>query len=213
LHAHTKSIIHPRELAEQACNIEIERLLEPIGKQDQYIAAFGGITCFTFRRDGTVDAIPLALDEATRYNLADNLLLFFTGYSRSASEILKDQDTRTKRNDPAIIESMHDVKNIALRSKTALEKGDLLAFGRLMHEHWENKRKRSGGISNPQIDGWYDLAMRNGAVGGKLIGAGGGGFLMFLAEDKVKLRHAMREAGLSEVRFQFDFEGTKVITQ
>lgn len=213
LHAYNRSIIHPRELAEQACHIEIERLGEPIGKQDQYIAAFGGITCFTFNCDGTVVAAPLAIDEETRYNLADNLLLFFTSFSRSASQILKDQDTRTKRNDQSIIDSMHDVKDIALRSKAALEKGDLQSFGMLMHEHWEKKRKRSGGMSNPQIDAWYDLAMSSGAIGGKLIGAGGGGFLMFLADDKTKLRHAMREAGLTEVRFGFDFEGTKVIVQ
>jgi len=213
LHAHNHSIVHPRELAEQACHIEIERLGDPIGKQDQYIAAFGGITCFTFSRDGTVLAAPLAIDEETRYNLADNLLLFFTGFSRPASQILKDQDARMKRNDQLIIDSMHDVKDIALRSKAALEEGDLHSFGLLMHEHWEKKRKRSVGMTNPKIDAWYDLAMRNGAIGGKLIGAGGGGFLMFLAGNKIKLRHAMRDAGLTEVRFNFDFEGTKVIVQ
>jgi len=213
LHAHRRGIIHPRELAEQACHIEIERLGEPIGKQDQYIAAFGGITCFTFRRDGTVDAAPLAIDEETRYNLEDNLLLFFTGYSRSASDILKDQDTRTRRHDGAMIDNLHYVKELGRRSRSALEAGDLAAFGGLMHEHWENKRKRSGGMSNPKIDEWYDLATANGAVGGKLIGAGGGGFLMFMADDKTKLRHAMREAGLVEIRFRFDFEGTKVLAQ
>lgn len=213
LHAHGKSIIHPRELAEQACHIEIDLLGEPIGKQDQYIAAFGGITCFTFRRDGTIEAEPLAIDNDTRYALEDNLLLFFTGFSRSASQILRDQDSRTKSNDSAMIDNLHFVKDLGLRSKTALERGDLIGFGRLMHEHWENKRKRSGGMSNPRIDAWYDLAMASGAVGGKLIGAGGGGFLMFYAEDKVRLRHAMREAGLTEVRFHFDFEGTKVVAQ
>jgi D-glycero-alpha-D-manno-heptose-7-phosphate kinase len=213
LHAHAKSIIHPRELAEQACHIEIDLLDEPIGKQDQYIAAFGGITCFTFCREGTVKAEPLAIDEETRYALEDNLLLFFTGFSRSASQILKDQDTRTKSNDSAMIDNLHYVKDLGLRSKAALEHGDLFGFGRLMHEHWENKRKRSGGMSNPRIDAWYNLAMASGAVGGKLIGAGGGGFLMFYVEDKARLRHAMREAGLTEVRFHFDFEGTKVIAQ
>jgi D-glycero-alpha-D-manno-heptose-7-phosphate kinase len=213
LHVHNRSIINPRELAEQACYIEIERLGEPIGKQDQYIAAFGGITCFTFNRNGTVVVAPLAIDEETRHNLADSLMLFFTGFFRSASQILNDQDTRTKQKDRLIIDSMHEVKDIALRSKAALEKGDLQSFGLLMHEHWEKKRKRFGGMSNPQIDTWYDLAMRNGAIGGKLIGAGGGGFLMFLADNKINLRHAMRDAGVSEVRFGFDFEGTKVIVQ
>jgi D-glycero-alpha-D-manno-heptose-7-phosphate kinase len=213
LHAHAKNIIHPRELAEHACAIEIDRLREPIGKQDQYIAAFGGLTCFTFRRDGMVDAVPLAMDEEARHALEDNLLLFFTGYSRSASQILKEQDQRTKSHDATMVSNLHYVKELGLRSRAALESGDLGAFGRLMHEHWEHKRKRSGGMSNPKIDGWYDLGMRNGAVGGKLIGAGGGGFLMFYAEDKISLRHAMRQAGLTEVRFHFDFEGTKVIAQ
>ncbi len=213
LHAHAKSIVHPRDLAEQACHIEIDLLGEPIGKQDQYIAAFGGLTCFTFHRDGTVEAAPLAIDEEVRHNLEDNLLMFFTGFSRSASQILKDQDTRTRKSDSAMIDNLHYVKDLGLRSKTALEKGDLIGFGKLMHEHWENKRKRSGGMSNPQIDAWYGAAMDNGAVGGKLIGAGGGGFLMFYAEEKQRLRHAMRDAGLTEVRFHFDFEGTKITAQ
>ena len=213
LHAQARSIIHPRELAEQACHIEMDLLHEPIGKQDQYIAAFGGITCFTFRHDGTVEAAPLAIDDEVRYALQDNLLLFFTGFSRAASDILKDQDQRTKGNDSAMIDNLHYVKDLGLRSKRALEAGDLPGFGRLMHEHWEHKRKRSGGMSNPQIDEWYDTAVRNGAIGGKLIGAGGGGFLMFYAEDKVRLRHVMREARLAEVRFHFDFEGTKIVAQ
>jgi D-glycero-alpha-D-manno-heptose-7-phosphate kinase len=211
LHAQARTIVHPRELAEQACHIEIDRLGEPIGKQDQYIAALGGVTCLTFRTDGSVDAEPLAIDDDARHALQDNLLLFFTGFSRSASSILKDQDQRTKKHDSAMVDSLHYTKDLGLRSRVALESGDLAGFGRLMHEHWERKRKRSGGISNAQIDRWYDLALDNGAIGGKLIGAGGGGFLMFYAEDKIRLRHAMRSAGLSEVRFRFDFEGTKVV--
>ena len=213
LHAQSRNIIHPRELAEQACHVEIDLLKEPIGKQDQYIAAFGGITCFTFRRDGTVEAQPLALHEDTRNALADNLLIFFTGFARSASSLLRDQDTRTRQNDAGMIDNLHYVKDIGLRSKMALERGDLVGFGKLMHEHWQHKRKRSSGMSNSEIDRWYNLGMDAGAIGGKLIGAGGGGFLMFYAEDKVRLRHAMREAGLTEVRFHMDFEGTKVLVQ
>jgi len=213
LHAQARNIIHPRELAEQACHVEIDLLKEPIGKQDQYIAAFGGITCFTFHRDGTVEAEPLALAEDTRNALADNLLIFFTGYARSASEILRDQDTRSKKNDSSMIDNLHYVKDIGLRSKAALERGDLTVFGKLMHEHWEHKRKRSSDMSNSKIDDWYNLGMNAGAIGGKLIGAGGGGFLMFYAEEKVRLRHMMREAGLTEVRFHMDFEGTKVLVQ
>jgi D-glycero-alpha-D-manno-heptose-7-phosphate kinase len=213
LHAYSHSIVHPPELAEQACRIEIDRLGEPIGKQDQYIAAFGGITCMTFDNDGIVDAVPLAIDDDTRHNLEDNLLLFFTGFSRTASDLLKDQDQRTKHNDSAMLDSLHYVKELGLRSKAALESKDLVGFGRLMHEHWEAKRRRSGGMSNGYIDKWYSVARGNGAVGGKLIGAGGGGFLMFYAEDKTRLRDALRAEGLTEVRFRFDFEGTKIVAQ
>lgn len=213
LHAHRKQLIHPRELAEQACEIEINRLHEPIGKQDQYIAAFGGVTCFRFNRDDSVEAWPLKVDTETLYNLEDNLLLFFTGYSRSASSILKEQDDKTKKSDSDMIQNLNYVKDLGLRSLAALESGQLIEFGKLMHEHWEHKKRRSGGMSNPKIDEWYDLALKNGAAGGKLIGAGGGGFLMFYAEDKTRLRHAMAGAGMTEVRFRFDFEGTKTIVQ
>jgi D-glycero-alpha-D-manno-heptose-7-phosphate kinase len=213
LHAHVRSIVTPRELAEQACRIEIDRLGEPIGKQDQYIAAFGGITCFTFHPKGGVDVRPLALDDETRYSLEDNLLLFFTGFARSASTILQEQDRRTKENDARVIDSLHHVKELGLRSKAVLEAGDLAGFGKLMDEQWETKRTRSQSASSPQIDTWYRLGRNNGALGGKLIGAGGGGFLMFYAEDKARLRHAMREAGLAEVRFRFDFEGTKIVAE
>jgi D-glycero-alpha-D-manno-heptose-7-phosphate kinase len=213
LHAHARSIVSPRQLAEQACHVEIDRLGEPIGKQDQYIAAYGGLTSFTFGRDGNVEVLPLALDDETRYSLEDNLLLFFTGFARSASAVLEDQDQRTRRNDAPMIESLHNTKDLGLRSKAALESGNLEGFGKLMDEQWESKRRRSAGASNPQIDQWYRLARDNGAIGGKLIGAGGGGFLMFYAEDKARLRHAMREAGLPEVRFRFDFEGTRIVAQ
>ena len=211
LHSHQKVLIHPRELAEQACDIEINRLNEPVGKQDQYIAAFGGLTCFRFNRDDSVEAWPLKIDVETLYNLEDNLLLFFTGYSRSASSILKEQDDKTRQHNSDMVQNLDYVKDLGLRSLKALEAGHLIDFGRLMDEHWQHKKRRSGGMSNPQIDQWYDHAMANGAAGGKLIGAGGGGFLMFYAQDKTRLRHAMTAAGLKEVRFRFDFEGTKTI--
>ena len=211
LHAYQKNLVHPAELAAQACDIELNRLKEPIGKQDQYIAAYGGVTCFKFLSDGKVEAWPLKISDETRDNLEDNLLLFFTGYSRSASAILKEQDQKSKQSDAAMIENLHFVKDLGLQSQKALEKGDLAEFARLMDVHWQRKKQRSGGMSNPKINEWYDLAMANGALGGKLIGAGGGGFLMFYAEDKARLRHAMRQAGLKEVRFRFDFEGTKLL--
>jgi D-glycero-alpha-D-manno-heptose-7-phosphate kinase len=211
LHAHNRNLVHPAELAAQACNVELNRLKEPIGKQDQYIAAYGGITCFKFLPDGKVEAWPLKLSDETRDNLEDNLLLFFTGYSRSASSILKEQDQKSKKDDKSMMENLHFVKDLGLQSQRALESGNLCEFARLMDVHWQRKKERSGGMSNPKINEWYDLAMASGALGGKLIGAGGGGFLMFYAEDKTKLRHAMTGAGLKEVRFRFDFEGTKLV--
>lgn len=211
LYAHRKHLLHPSELAELACHIEIDRLGEPIGKQDQYIAAYGGLTCFTFKKDDSVEAKPLGLSMNTLFDLEDNLLLFFTGFSRSAGSILKDQKIRTQKNDDDMLKNLHFVKELGFRSKEALESGNPELFGELMHEHWEHKKRRSGGMSNPQIDEWYELGMRNGAVGGKLVGAGGGGFLMFYASDRNNLRHAMAKAGLEEVRFRFDYEGTKVI--
>ena len=211
LYAHRRQLIHPQELAELACHIEIDRLGEPIGKQDQFIAAYGGLTCFTFHKDDTVTAVPLNVSMDTLFNLEDNTLLFFTGYSRSASGILKDQNTRTMSSDGEMLQNLHFVKELGYRSKDALESGDVVKFGELMHEHWEHKKRRSGGMSNSNIDEWYTLGMENGAVGGKLVGAGGGGFLLFYAADRNKLRHAMSKAGLEEVRFGFDFEGTKVV--
>jgi len=213
LHTFKKNLVHPEELAEQACHIEIDLLGEPVGKQDQYASAYGGLTCFRFLADGRVDAQPLKLDTDTLYNLEDNLLLFFTGYARAASEILRDQDTRSRGHDAAMLEELHLVKRLGLESRDALEQGDLPRFAELMNVHWEHKRRRSRGMSNPSIDEWYALGVSHGALGGKLIGAGGGGFLMFYAEDKGRLRRAMRQAGLPEVRFRFDFEGTKIIAQ
>jgi D-glycero-alpha-D-manno-heptose-7-phosphate kinase len=210
-HALKKNLVHPAELAEQACCIELEKLGEPVGKQDQYIAAYGGITCFRFMPDGRVEAAPLKISEETLFNLEDNLLLFFTGYARSASAILKEQDDKTRQSDTAMMDNLHFVKELGRQSEKALEAGDLEEFARLMDVHWQRKKERSKEMSNADINAWYDCAMANGALGGKVIGAGGGGFLMFYAGDKVKLRHAMREKGLAEVRFRFDFEGTRTL--
>jgi len=211
LYAHRKRLIHPGELAELACHIEIDQLQEPIGKQDQYIAAFGGITSFTYKKDDTVAAEPLRVSMDTMFDLEDNLLMFFTGYSRSASAVLRDQNTRTQQSDADMLNNLHYVKELGYRSAEALMQGKPVQFGELMHEHWEHKKRRSGGMSNPRIDEWYELGMKNGAAGGKLVGAGGGGFLMFYATDRNRLRHTMAKAGLEEVRFRFDFEGTKTV--
>jgi D-glycero-alpha-D-manno-heptose-7-phosphate kinase len=213
LHAHQRVWLQPSELAEQACLLEMDILGEPIGKQDQYIAAIGGITAFEFHKDGRVESQPVVMSEDTRFELEENLMLFFTGYSRSASAILKDQKVRSEMNDAPMLENLHFTKELGRQSHRALESGDLAEFARLMDVHWQQKKARSAGMSNEHINAWYDEAMANGALGGKLIGAGGGGFLMFFAGDRAKLRIAMRRLGLREVRFRFDYEGTKVIVQ
>jgi D-glycero-alpha-D-manno-heptose-7-phosphate kinase len=211
LYTHRKRSISQSELAELACHIEIDRLGEPIGKQDQYISAVGGVTCLTFHRDNRVSVNPLNISMDTMFALEDNLLLFFTGFSRSAGSILKDQNVRSQQSEPDMLANLHYVKELGYRSRDALLDGKTRLFGELMHEHWEHKKRRSGGMSNPRIDEWYELGLRNGAVGGKLVGAGGGGFLMFMANDRNMLRRSMAEAGLEEVRFKFDYEGTKIV--
>ena len=211
LHAYRKNLVHPHDLASQACHIEIDRLGQPVGKQDQYISAYGGLTCFRFDSDDGVEAWPLQISTETTHNLEDNLILFFTGYSRAASDILIEQDQRSKEDDQEMMENLDFVKEMGQETEKSLAAGDLTKFAELMNVHWEFKKRRSSAISNSQIDDWYEHACRNGAQGGKLVGAGGGGFLMFYTEDKSRLRHAMTEAGLQEVRFRFDFEGTRVV--
>jgi D-glycero-alpha-D-manno-heptose-7-phosphate kinase len=211
LYLHYRKSLHPQELAELACMIEIDKLNEPIGKQDQYIAAYGGISEFIFHQDGSVSSSPLDLSVQTIHDLEDNLVLFFTGISRSASAILKDQVDKSKSHTTSMLENLHFTKDLGLRSKEALLNNDTQKFGELLHEHWEHKKSRSNGMTNEFIDSVYKKALKTGAVGGKIVGAGGGGFLMFYANDKESLRSEMSKIGLEEVRFQFDFEGTKVI--
>ncbi len=211
LHALNGNIVSTRTLAEEACEIEMNRLKQPIGKQDQYIASYGGITCMNFHKDGYVWVDPLNISNETFYNLEDNLILYFTGFSRSAGSILAEQDEKSKKKDNDMMKNLDFVKDLGYQSKKAFEKGDLREFADIMNVHWKYKKQRSGGMSNPQIDEWYELAMKNGALGGKMIGAGGGGFLMFYADDKVKLREAMHQTGMSEVRFRFEKEGAKIL--
>jgi len=211
LYTHRKRHILPDELARLACHIEIDRVGESAGKQDPYSAAFGGLTCFTFHKDDAVTARPLNVRMETLFDLEDNLLLFFTGFSRSASALLNDQKIRSENDDAEMIANLHHVKNMGHESCVALEEGNTRLFGELMHEGWEHKKARSPGMSNPKIDEWYELGLKNGAIGGKLVGAGGGGFLMFMAHNRTQLRRAMQSAGLEEVRFKFDFEGSKIV--
>ena len=213
LYAFKREHVSSHALAEEACAIEIDRLGRPVGKQDQFIAAFGGVTCFEFCADGRVLVQPLGLSQHTLHDLEEHLLLFFTGYSRDADAMLLDQKQRSDQGDRAMIEEMQAIAEIGHRVRALLEAGDTHGFAGLMHEHWERKRRRTQGISSRQVDAWYALGMGNGALGGKLVGAGGGGFLLFYAEDQVRLRRAMSSVGLSEVRFQFDFDGSTVVTR
>tara|TARA_B100002019_G_scaffold276367_1_gene275114 strand:- start:5158 stop:6150 length:993 start_codon:yes stop_codon:yes gene_type:complete len=215
LYSKNKRNLTKQELAELACYIEIDRLGEPIGKQDQYISSVGGLSAFKFHKtkDGknNVTFNSLKVSNETMLNLENNLLLFFTGFSRSASNILMDQNKRSLENDKDMINNLHFVKDLGFKCKEAIESGNIELFGKLMNEHWVHKKKRSNGMSNSKIDEWYKLAIKNGAVGGKIVGAGGGGFLMFLADNVSLLRRTMSKVGLQEVTFRFDFEGTKLL--
>ena len=200
-------------LAEQACHLEIDVLDQPVGKQDQYIAAFGGLTCLEFHRDDSVTVSPLSISTSTMHDLEERLLLFFTGYARSAADILTDQKVRTERKDQEMAASLDHAARLGRQIKIELENGRLDRFGDLMHEHWTEKRRRSDGMSNAEIDEWYTLGLSNGARGGKLVGAGAGGFVLFYADRPDRLRAAMKEAGLTEVRFTFDHDGSTVLAR
>ena len=213
IYAFKREHVTAGNLAEEACHIEIDLLQEPVGKQDQYIASFGGLTCFQFDRDGAVHTSPLRLSNETLHDLEQHLVMFFTGYSRAAGSVLQDQQRRSDEGDEVMLKNLHNVKAAAVETTAALEAGDTRKFGELMHEHWVAKRSRSTGMSNEQINNWYELALRNGAVGGKLVGAGGGGFLLFYADDPTTLRTALLAEGLSEVRFFFDHDGSTVLVR
>jgi D-glycero-alpha-D-manno-heptose-7-phosphate kinase len=213
LHAYKRDFVTQRQLAEEACHIEMDVLREPIGKQDQYIAAFGGVTCLTFEKNGDVLVEPLKISDEVSDQLEEHILLFHTGIERSASDILSEQDARSRKHDPQMIENLHKIKDIGLQTRKALENGDVDMFGKLLHVHWLTKKKRSQRMTDPFIDECYEVALKNGALGGKLIGAGGGGFLMFYCrgENKPKLSQAMKKTGLKPLRFRFDFEGAKTL--
>lgn len=211
LHGYKGERLSPRKLAEEACKIEIDMLKQPIGKQDQYISAYGGLTCMSFFKDGYVKVSSLKISNDTLYNLEDNIVLFFTGYSHSAGNILEEQDKKSKINNEEMLGNLNYVKALGLESQKALERGDLDQFADIMNVHWSYKKQRSSGMSNPKIDEWYEYALENGALGGKLVGAGGGGFLLFYAKDKIKLRRAFSKIGLEEVRFRFEKEGARLL--
>lgn len=212
LHTLLQDQATPQKLAEEACHIELEILKKPIGKQDQYLAAFGGLTALDIKPDGRVSVTRLGLDVDLLENLEHNILMFYTNQMRDATSILKEQDAATRANHRTVISSLREIKDIGLEISAALTSGNLRRFGELLDTHWQSKKRLSEGISNPQIDTWYEIAKRNGAIGGKISGAGGGGFLMlYCEENKMRLREVMRTAGLRELKFRFDFEGSKVV--
>ena len=208
LYAYQKRHVTAEDVAREACRIEMDILEQTIGKQDQYIASCGGLSCFEFLHDDSVKISHLNVTPQTLSDLEENLLLFFTGYSRAASDILADQVKRTSGGDAAMIDNLHYIKALGLRIKDALEQGDTEKFGQLMHEHWLTKQRRSMNMSSGKIDRWYEIGRDAGAVGGKMVGAGGGGFLLFYTRDRTRLRAAMAQEGLAEVTFRFDFDGS-----
>ncbi len=180
VHALKRKYVDPGLVAEEACRIEIELLQQPVGKQDQYIAAFGGLACFEFQEDGQVQVSPLNVSNSTLYDLEEHLLMFFTGFSRNASLVLDDQKVRSEMGDAAMLENLHFTKQLGQCIRQALERGDARRFGELMHEHWLHKKSRSPGTTNERINRWYDVGKENGAVGGKLVGRGRGRFFAVL---------------------------------
>jgi D-glycero-alpha-D-manno-heptose-7-phosphate kinase len=212
LHAFRLQHVSAEAVAEEACRIEIEELERPVGKQDQYIAAHGGLACFEFTASG-VRVEPLRIPTPALQDLEEHLLMFFTGYSRDADQVLLEQKEQSVKGQSSMIDNLHFVKELGFSIKAALEAGDTVKFGKLMHEHWLHKTKRSSKMSNERINRWYQVGMDSGALGGKLVGAGGGGFLLFYAADRLALRQAMAREGLTEVRFTFDHDGSVVIAR
>lgn len=212
MHTLTHTPVSPHTLADEACDIELERLRKPIGKQDQYMAAFGGITTLDIATDGSVEVTRLCLSAELLEQLENNTLLFYTGGVRDATSILEKQNRDTKEKKTSVVASLSEIKDIGFEIRDAIVRGNIRRFGELLDVHWQTKKRLSSGVTNPQIDAWYKLAKQNGAIGGKISGAGGGGFLMLYCEgDKTQLREALRHAGLRELNFRFEFEGSKVV--
>lgn len=213
LYAFKREHVTANALAEEACRIEIDLLGQPVGKQDQFIAAFGGLTCFDFGHSGRVQVSPLAISNETLHDLEEHLVMFFTGYSRQSAQVLRDQQQRSDAGDDRMFDSLHIAKKIGIATKEALEVGDTARFAALMHEHWLHKKERSQGITSPEINRWYDVGIQSGAAGGKLVGAGAGGFLLFYTTHRARLRDAMASEGLTELRFTFDHDGSTVMSR
>lgn len=200
------------ELAEIACHIEMDLLKKPVGKQDQYIAAYGGLPILEIEKDGQVRVRQAKMDYAVMDELNRNTLVFYTGQTRSADEILQHQDSSVKNQVKDVTDSLHRIKEIGYETIEAIESGNLDRFGFLMDEHWENKKRLSAKVADARILRLYSIAKENGALGGKITGAGGGGFFVFYTSNRHnQLRNALAREGLRELRYRFDTEGSKTL--
>lgn len=213
LHEFKRDKIPTQIIAEEACHVEMDLAGHPVGKHDHYLAAFGGITCLEIQKDGKVQVTPLNISRTTVDDLRSQVMIFFTGVTRSSRQILQEQKDKTQQADQTVVDSLHYTKELGYRIKEALEKGDMDLFGKLLDEHWENKKKRSGSITDGRIDKLYSMSKAAGAIGGKLIGAGGGGFLMIYCGNSAKagVRSVLTSEGLREMPFDLDYEGAKVL--
>lgn len=203
--------ISKQTLAEKSCEIEINKLKDPVGKQDQYIAAFGGIKSLDFYENEKVAVKNLKIKKNALIKFEKNLLMFFTGQTRASKKILFNQKHKTEMNNKNMIENLIKVKKMGYEVKNTLEKGDFDNFGEIMNRHWFEKKKRSNEMTNFFIESLYDGALKNGAIGGKLVGAGGGGFLLFYCNNKQKLKNYFKKKNIEEVEFKFEFNGTQLI--
>jgi D-glycero-alpha-D-manno-heptose-7-phosphate kinase len=213
LHTYKHEFVSSRQLAEEACHIEIDVLKAPIGKQDQYIAAFGGVTAFSFNPDGSVDAERVPVRPEVLDELESNLLIFYSGIEREAASVLSEQGKSITKNQDSAVERMHRIKALGRETLDILTSGRVDAYGELLHEHWMNKRKLASNMSDSSIDEHYEVARKAGAIGGKLMGAGGGGFFMFYATpaDRRRVYAALTERGLKPLRFRFDSSGARIV--
>ena len=212
LHCLNRTNVSLDRLADEACRIEIDILKKPMGKQDQYLATYGGFLVMEIKKNGKVNVSNANIDISVLDDLKRNLLVFYTGKQRTNEKILKEQDNSTKHNDKEVLNSLHYIKESGYKILEIIESGNITKLGLMFDEHWERKKKLSSGVSNPFFNDIYDHAIINGALGGKLSGAGGGGFFTFyIEENHGKLRKAMLEKGLIELRYDFDFEGTKIL--
>jgi len=212
LHSMNRDYISLHDLAEEACYIEMDKLKNPIGKQDQFLAAYGGFTVMEIAKNGDVEVKKANISFNTLENLKRNLLMFYTGKQRLNKGILGAQTKSTQENDKQVLDSLHYIKESGYKILEIVESGNITQLGQMFDEHWEFKKKLAKGITNADFDRIYELAKKNGALGGKISGAGGGGFFTFYCEDNQdKLRSAMMSEGLRELKFDFDFEGTKIL--